>query len=209
MRIRDHLAEAGEPAFRFRQLVTAWRSSTAENFADVHALPARLRGDLAERFGPRLERYPLARSLDILDRQAATSHRKVYLAYLLIADVNDSAEHLAALAALVHQRSRPELFHVSVIRYNEAAGAAPEYRAPSPARTDEFVHGLTSRGVHATRRRQSGTGIDAACGQLHARYLSTHSPKAAPVEFPHIHPLATAEQTTGYEEPIPVTPVGG
>ncbi|MEV6371846.1 radical SAM protein [Micromonospora musae] len=377
MRIRHHLAEAGEPAFRFRQLVTAWRSSTAESFADVHALPARLRGDLAERFGPRLhpltplevqrdeqvekvlfgsesgtrietvvshyragwdsmcissqagcglgctfcatgaiglirnltadeivaqvmhphwtraglprpasvafmgmgdalanphvfdaltlltdpayaglsarritvstvgfapnlerlvdehpqvtvtlsvhspfpderariipieERYPLAQNLEILDRQVAVSRRKVYLAYLLIAGVNDGAEHLAALTALVHRRSRPELFHVSVIRYNEAAGAAPEYRAPSSARTDEFVHGLTARGVHATRRRQFGTAIDAACGQLHARYLATHLPGVAPVEFAHLHPFAPAEQTTGYEKPIPVTPTGG
>jgi hypothetical protein len=57
MRIRDHLAETGAPAFRFRQLIAAWQSSTAETFADVHALPAALRADLAERFGPRL--HPL------------------------------------------------------------------------------------------------------------------------------------------------------
>ncbi|MER5334426.1 radical SAM protein [Micromonospora sp. NPDC002717] len=359
MRIRDHLAETGALAFRFRQLITAWQSSTAETFADVHALPAGLRADLAEQFGPRLhpltplevqrdeqvekvlfasdtgarietvvshyragwdsmcissqagcslgctfcatgavglvrnltadeivaqvmhphwtreglprpasvafmgmgealanphvfdaltlltdagyagmsarrvtvstvgfapnlarlvdehpqvtitlsvhspfpqerarivpleERFPLARSLDILDRHAATSRRKVYLAYLLIAGVNDSDDHLAALAELVHERSRPELFHVSVIRYNEAIGAAPDYRAPSSTRVDHVVRGLTVRGVHATRRRQFGTGIDAACGQLHGMYLAANPSVAAPVDT----------------EPIPVTPV--
>ncbi|MFC7585235.1 radical SAM protein [Nonomuraea antimicrobica] len=340
MRIRDHLARTGAPAFRFGQLIAAWQSSTAETFADVHALPAGLRADLAERFGPRLhpltplevqrdeqvekvlfasesgarietvvshyragwdsmcissqagcglgctfcatgavglvrnltadeivaqvmhphwtregrprpasvafmgmgealanphvfdaltlltdagyagmsarrvtvstvgfapnlarlvdrhprvtitlsvhspfaqerariipleEQFPLAQSLDILDRHAATSRRKVYLAYLLIAGVNDSDDHLAALAELVRTRSRPELFHVSVIRYNAGAGTPPDYRAPSSVRVDEFVRGLTVRGVHATRRRQFGTGIDAACGQLHANYLA-------------------------------------
>ena len=43
MRIHDHLAHAGEPAFRFRQLITAWQGSTAETFADVRALPTQLR----------------------------------------------------------------------------------------------------------------------------------------------------------------------
>ncbi|MGI5487838.1 radical SAM protein [Microtetraspora malaysiensis] len=340
MRIRDHLAQTSAPAFRFGQLIAAWQSSTAETFADVHALPAGLRADLAERFGSRLhpltplevqrdeqvekvlfaaesgarietvvshyragwdsmcvssqagcglgctfcatgavglvrnltadeivaqvmhpywtreglprpasvafmgmgealanphvfdaltlltdagyagmsarrmtvstvgfapnltrlvdehpqvtitlsvhspfaqerariipleERFPLAQNLDILDRHAASSRRKVFLAYLLIAGVNDSNDHLAALAQLVRARSRPELFHVSVIRYNEAAGAPPDYRAASSIRVDDFVRGLTVRGVHATRRRQLGAGIDAACGQLHAKYLA-------------------------------------
>ncbi|WP_433674199.1 radical SAM protein [Microbacterium gorillae] len=349
MRIRDHLSHAGEPAFRFHQLITAWQASTAETFAEVDALPKRLRDQLAEQFGPRLhpltalevqrdehvekvlfssdsgarietvvshyragwdsmcvssqagcglgctfcatgavglirnlsadeivaqvmhprwtraglarpasvafmgmgealanphvfdaltlltdreyagmsarrvtvstvgfapslerlvnqhpqvtitlsvhspfstqrrqiipleERFPLARNLDILDRHTAVSRRKVYLAYLLIAGVNDGDDHLAALAELVRERSRPELFHVSVIRYNEAAGAAPEYRAPSSNRVDEFVHGLTARGIHATRRRQLGSGIDAACGQLHAKYLAGRAPGAAPI----------------------------
>ncbi len=353
MRIRDQLAQAGEPAYRFRQILDAWQSSTAETFADVHALPARLRSELADRFGPRLlplsvveaqrdehvekvlfasdsgarietvvshyragwdslcissqagcglgctfcatgavglirnltadeivaqvmhprwtraglprpasvafmgmgealanphvfdaltlltdeayagmsarritvstvgfapslerlvaehpqvtitlsvhspfpeeraqiipleERFPLARNLGVLDRHVRTSRRKTYLAYLLIAGVNDSDEHLAALAELVRARSRPELFHVSVIRYNEAAGASPDYRAPSSTRVDEFVRGLTARGVRATRRRQLGAGIDAACGQLHARYLGT-PPVAVPIETERI-----------------------
>ncbi|WP_158557871.1 hypothetical protein [Spongiactinospora gelatinilytica] len=41
---------------------------------------------------------------------------------------------------------------------------------------DEFVRGVTLRGVHATRRRQTGSGIDAACGQLHAKYLAGAEP---------------------------------
>lgn len=126
---------------------------------------------------PLEERFPLAHSLDILDRHAATSRRKVYLAYLLIADVNASDDHLAALAELVHERSRPDLFHVSVIRYNEAIGAASDYRAPSSTRVDDFVRGLITRGVRATRRRQFGTAIDAACGQLHGN-TSPRTPRS-------------------------------
>jgi 23S rRNA (adenine-C8)-methyltransferase len=124
---------------------------------------------------PLEERFPLAQSLEILDRHTATRRRKAYLAYLLIAGVNDTDDHLAALAELVQRQTRPDLFHVSVIRYNKAAGATPEYRAPSPTGVDVFVNGLVARGIHATRRRQLGSGIDAACGQLHADYLSAHA----------------------------------
>ena len=120
---------------------------------------------------PLESRFALAENLAILDEHVVSVRRKVYLAYLLIAGVNDTAEHLEALAELVASRSRPELFHVSVIRYNEASGADPSYRAPSTEHVAKFVAGLLARGVHATRRRQFGASIDAACGQLHARYL--------------------------------------
>lgn len=67
----------------------------------------------------------------------------------------------------------------------------PEYRAPSSGHVDEFVNGLIHRGVHATRRRQIGTSIDAARGQLHAKYLVLNSRRVAAVDT----------------ELIPITPV--
>ncbi|MFI6082039.1 radical SAM protein [Streptomyces sp. NPDC051217] len=133
----------------------------------VHsAFPAQ-RADLV----PLERRFPLAENLAVLDEHVAAVRRKVYLAYLLIAGVNDSPDHLRALARLVRSRSRPELFHVSVIRYNTAAGADPSYRAPATEEVSQFVARLRDLGVRATRRRQFGSSIDAACGQLHARYL--------------------------------------
>lgn len=119
---------------------------------------------------PMERRFPLKRNLDLLDRYVATHHRKVYLAYLLIAGVNDDDRHLRELARLVHERAVPNLFHVNVIGYNEAIGANPGFRAPSSAHVRHFIEGLSERDVHVTRRRQLGSGIDAACGQLHAKY---------------------------------------
>ncbi|AKF05402.1 radical SAM protein [Sandaracinus amylolyticus] len=120
---------------------------------------------------PLERRFSLAENLAILDRHVVAVRRKVYLAYLLIAGVNDSEDHLRALAQLVTSRARPELFHVSVIRYNDASGADPSHRAPSAQRVDDFVAQLRALGVRATRRQQFGASIDAACGQLHARSL--------------------------------------
>ncbi|MFJ9031602.1 radical SAM protein [Streptomyces sp. NPDC102274] len=122
---------------------------------------------------PLERRFPLAENLAVLDRHVVAVRRKVYLAYLLIDGVNDSDEHLRALARLVRARSRPELFHVSVIPYNTASGADPSYRAPAAETVSRFVAQLRALGVRATRRRQFGSSIDAACGQLHARYLAS------------------------------------
>jgi 23S rRNA (adenine-C8)-methyltransferase len=121
---------------------------------------------------PLQRRFPLAECLDILDEHVSATRRKVYLAYLLIAGRNDSDAHAHALAELVRRRGEPRLFHVSVLPYNEAAGVAAEYRRPDPARVQGFLDLLRARGVKATRRQQFGAELDAACGQLHARYLT-------------------------------------
>lgn len=135
----------------------------------VHSPFAEERGRLI----PLHHRFPLADNLEVLDRHVATTGRRVYLAYLLIDGVNDDADHVEELVRLVRARSRPHLFRVNVIAYNPAAGARPEYSAPAPERVHRFVGQLNRRGIRATRRQQFGTGIDAACGQLHARYLTT------------------------------------
>ena len=118
-------------------------------------------------------RFPLADNLDILDAHVAATRRKAYLAYLLIDGLNDSDTHASALADLVARRARPELLHVSVIAYNEAAGVSADYRTPRPERIGRFVATLRRRGVHATKRQQFGGDLDAACGQLHAAYLGS------------------------------------
>lgn len=122
---------------------------------------------------PLQQRFPLAECLDILDRHVATTRRKVYLAYLLIDGRNDSDAHAYELARLVRERVEPRLFHVSVLPYNDAVGVSENFRQPSAERVRRFVGVLQEQGVKATRRQQFGGELDAACGQLHARYLET------------------------------------
>lgn len=121
---------------------------------------------------PLERRFPLQDCLAILDRHVQQTRRKTYLAYLLIDGANDSPAHAEALADLVNSREQPRLFHVSVIPYNDAVGVTPAYRRPSAARVEAFLRTLRERDVRATRRQQFGGALDAACGQLHARYLS-------------------------------------
>lgn len=117
---------------------------------------------------PLEKRYPLMENLSILDKHTDTVRRKVYLAYLLIKDINDSDEHLQALVKIIKSFSRPELFHVNVIRYNGSFKMNFTYQAPAPEHVAGFVSQLQRQGIHATLRQQFGTSIDAACGQLYA-----------------------------------------
>lgn len=123
---------------------------------------------------PLEKRFPLQDNLAILDRYVQRHKRKVYLAYLLIDGLNDTAAHLETLVALVKAQYRPGLCHLSVIRYNAAFGADPDYHAPAMDKITFFVEQLNKAGVNATKRTQFGAGIEAACGQLHADYMQRH-----------------------------------
>ncbi len=119
---------------------------------------------------PLEDKFSLRDNLLVLNNYVKANNRKVFLAYLLIKGVNDTEAHLDALVALVKAQYRPELYHISVIRYNTALGAHPDFRQPSTESVAQFVEQLQARDVYASRRTQFGSGIEAACGQLHATY---------------------------------------
>ena len=121
---------------------------------------------------PLQQRFPLLDNLEVLDAHVGETRRKAYLAYLLIAGVNDTEQHATDLATLVRSRKNPELFHLSVIPYNEAAGVRPDYQRAAPEQVERFLAVLRSHRLHATRRQQFGEDQEAACGQLHASYLN-------------------------------------
>jgi len=115
--------------------------------------------------------HPLGEVLQHVDRYVADTHRKVYFAYVLLDDVNDSPEHAGALAALV--RVRPHhvgMYHVNVIRYNQAHNVSDDFARASKKKAQDFVETLKAGGAHVTVRQSFGVEIDAACGQLYSKY---------------------------------------
>lgn len=139
----------------------------------VHSPFSKQRAELI----PLEKKFSLTDNLAVLNKYVKAFNRKVYLAYLLIKGVNDTNEHLNALVELVKSQYRPELYHISVIRYNNAFGANPTYQQPSTESVSKFVEKLQSQGIHASRRTQFGSGIEAACGQLHAKYEQKNKKK--------------------------------
>ncbi|MFS0724055.1 Cfr family 23S rRNA (adenine(2503)-C(8))-methyltransferase [Paenibacillus sp. 1P07SE] len=112
--------------------------------------------------------FPLQDVLAVLDRHIIATGRKVYLAYILLREQNDSQQHAEALAALLQERGpQTYLYHVNLIPYNSTDVTPGCYQSSDQARIDGFVRLLRAQGVNVTVRTQFGSDIDAACGQLY------------------------------------------
>ena len=126
----------------------------------LHAARDELRDELV----PINKRYPIedlvAACNDYLDQR----HRRVSFEWALIDRVNDTRRDANELARLC-KRLRPSA-HVNLIPLNPTPGWPT--RGSSPRRVQEFADILVGLGVNATVRRNRGTDIDAACGQLAA-----------------------------------------
>lgn len=107
--------------------------------------------------------YPLGELADACADYFEATRRRVSFEWALIDGVNDSYADARQLAAY----ARPLHAHVNLIPLNPTPGYPTVGTKPSGVR--DFCNALLELGVNATVRRNRGTGIDAACGQLSAR----------------------------------------
>jgi 23S rRNA (adenine2503-C2)-methyltransferase len=122
----------------------------------LHAANPRLRSQLM----PVNDRYPLADVLAECRRYHELRHRKVYVEYVMLGEVNDSTEHARELAALLD----PKIFKVNLIPYNPTG----MYDGSSRDAIGSFKHVLDKARLPSTVRLTRGRDIAAACGQLAA-----------------------------------------
>jgi 23S rRNA (adenine2503-C2)-methyltransferase len=118
--------------------------------------------DLRNQLVPLGRRYPLDVLVDACARYVEATRRRLSLEWALIAGTNDTAEQADALAAIASQLRA----HVNLIPLNPTPGYPAT--GSSPASVRAFRDRLVQRGVNTTVRRNRGTDIDAACGQLRA-----------------------------------------
>jgi 23S rRNA (adenine2503-C2)-methyltransferase len=129
----------------------------------IHAPTDELRDQLV----PLNRRYPLGEVVAAA-RDFARSHgRRVTFEYTLLDGVNDHPDHADALAVLLADALPSGPSHVNLIPYNPTPGLAA--RATPADRVERFAATLRRAGVSTTVRRNRGTDIDAACGQLRSR----------------------------------------
>jgi 23S rRNA (adenine2503-C2)-methyltransferase len=125
----------------------------------LHAANDALRDTLV----PLNRRYPLADLMESCRQYLTAKGRRLSFEWALIAGVNDHPSDAAELAALARNLGA----HVNVIPLNPTPGY-PQRGTP-PAGVRHFRDQLLAFGVNVTVRRNRGTDIDAACGQLAAR----------------------------------------
>ncbi|MGG6310772.1 Cfr family 23S rRNA (adenine(2503)-C(8))-methyltransferase [Paenibacillus macerans] len=115
------------------------------------------------------DKFPLQEVMQALDLHIRETGRKVYIAYILLRGINDSAEHAEAVADLLRGRGEWEhLYHVNLIPYNSTDATQQSYGQSDRNQVNRFVRILKSKGIHVTVRTQFGSDINAACGQLYA-----------------------------------------
>ena len=126
----------------------------------LHAANDELRSAMV----PINRRYPLDVLMAACSEYLLAKGRRLSFEWALIADTNDRDSDARELAALC--RALPLAAHVNIIPLNPTPGYLT--RGTTKARVHEFRDRLEELGVNATVRRNRGTEIDAACGQLAA-----------------------------------------
>jgi len=123
----------------------------------LHAADDQLRSQLM----PVNDRYPLAEVLAACERFYAAKRRQVFVEYVMLREVNDSALHARQLADVLD----PSIYKVNLIPYNPTG----MYDGSPRATIERFRAVLEEHGLRATVRLTMGRDIDAACGQLAAK----------------------------------------
>ena len=121
--------------------------------------------ELRSRLMPINRAYPLSELMAALDRYGAENNRRLTLEYILLRGVNDQPVHARQLAALIGRRNA----YVNLIPYN--AVDEKGFQGVDHAAAMVFYDQLMKLGVRCTIRKEHGSDIDAACGQLRVKHL--------------------------------------
>jgi 23S rRNA (adenine2503-C2)-methyltransferase len=131
----------------------------------LHAANDQLRDELV----PINRTYPLDRLHNACRSYVTTTRRRLSFEWAMIDGVNDRFSDAQELADYARSLGA----HVNLIPLNPTPGW-PTVGSPI-AHVNRFRDELELRGVNATVRRNRGTDIDAACGQLAGRDLPQRS----------------------------------
>ncbi len=115
---------------------------------------------------PVANKYELSEVLNACDYYFEKTGRRVTFEYSLVKDVNDSAEDIRELTGIMKKRN----CHLNVIPVNPIKER--DFQKPDNKNALDFKNKLEKNGINVTIRRERGSDIDGACGQLRRRYAS-------------------------------------
>lgn len=109
--------------------------------------------------------YSIKKLLDTCKKYIKKTNRRVTFEYSLIRGVNDNLDNAVELSQIL----KGMLCHVNIIPLNEVDEM--ELKGSTRKKAFEFQKILKQNGIDATVRREMGSDIDAACGQLRKSYI--------------------------------------
>ncbi len=90
-------------------------------------------------------------------------NRRVFLEYIMLDGVNDTKKAADELVEFIRDLN----CCVNLIKYNMTNSA--QYKSSTDENISMFYDTLKKSGVNVTKRKEFGSKIDAACGQLRAK----------------------------------------
>lgn len=108
--------------------------------------------------------YPLEVLIPAVKKYIELADRRVTYEYIMLKGVNDSLEHAKELVELI----KPTYAYVNLIPYNQVNENG--YKRADNEKVKAFMDYLMKHGVTTTIRKEFGSDIDAACGQLRAKH---------------------------------------
>lgn len=109
--------------------------------------------------------YPLEMLKEAIDYYISRTNRRITFEYLLLKGVNDSDQAAKELA----QFAKNKLVYVNLIPYNAVDESG--YEQSTKEQVMRFYDLLKKQNINVTIRREHGSDITAACGQLRANNL--------------------------------------
>lgn len=109
--------------------------------------------------------YKLSDLMNTLKKYQNTTNRRITFEYIMLENINDSAECAKELANLIKNVNG----YVNLIPYNETENI--EFKRTKKVQILAFYDILKKSGINVTIRKEFGGKVDAACGQLRAKSL--------------------------------------
>ena len=128
----------------------------------LHAPNTQLRDKLM----PVNKAYNLSDLMDTIRDYIAKTNRRVTIEYVMLDEVNDNEAQALELAALLKGMN----VYVNLIPYNETNHI--EFKKSSKEKIMKFYDTLKKKGINVTIRKEFGSKIDAACGQLRSKEVA-------------------------------------
>ena len=106
--------------------------------------------------------YPIESLMDSIKKYIDKTNRRVTFEYIMIKDINDSKETALELANLLKGIN----CYVNLIPYNETENIS--FKRTKKVQIMRFYDILKKKNINVTIRKEFGSKVDAACGQLRA-----------------------------------------
>lgn len=119
--------------------------------------------ELRRQIMPVANAYPLKDLMQTIREYIAKTNRRVTFEYILLQGINDSKECAESLAKLVNGMN----CYINLIPYNETENIG--YKRSKEETIREFYDILKKNHTSVTKRKEFGSKISAACGQLRSK----------------------------------------